>query len=227
MANPNTAPLSEHAVAEANQAPSIARSSGAAIVARVSMDGDYCGRGRIQLHQKVNGYIVTDSEVDIGQTLPDDFFTIEKAKNIFDFDAYVKVFSPENIKKSLSVDYMSYGSDIRTSFRAIKPGEYYITSVYCQISDKRIVFGSKAFGFIFPGPTRPVLGDNFISIKAGQIVDAGVVNIVTVDKGFFSRPTAFLSGLETPQSFRNILKNTLSGLESKLTYARFSATPAR
>ena len=220
--NPYSEPLSERAIAEANQVVSLAQSSGSAIVVRVSLDGQFCDRGELQLHQAQDRRIIDGSEVVIGQTGYNG-----KLSNFFDVEFYKKTFSAENIANAFSGKYGATGNDIRTSFRAIRPGEYYITNVTCEIGKKYVVVGSSASGFIFPGPTAPTLGDNFISIKSGQIIDAGVINIVTLQRQFFFfKGKAYLSGQKAPHLFRNILKNTLPDLEAKITYTKFSTAPA-
>ena len=222
-ASPYSEPLSERAIAEANQAVSLAQSAGSAIVVRVSLDGQFCERGEIQLHQVQERRIIDESMVVIGQTGYNG-----KLSDFFDVEFYKKTFSPENIANAFSGKYGATGNDIRTSFRAIRPGEYYVTNARCEIGNKYVIVGSSASGFIFRGPTAPTLGDNFISVKSGKIIDAGVINIVTLQyQFFFFKGKAYLSGQEAPQLFRNILKDTLPDLAAKITYTKFSTAPAR
>jgi len=105
--------------------------------------------------------------------------------------------------------------DIRTSFRPIEPGRYIVT-----------LFGNVGLlGVKGSNPQIPILGDNSIVIGKGEIVDAGIIDIVSTGSSgvFFKNETARLVGSEAPQPFREVIKRNLPEIYARITYRKFSA----
>lgn len=93
--------------------------------------------------------------------------------------------------------------DIRTSFRPIEPGRYIVTLVNCNNGNSGAAMGFGNVGLLGvkgSNPQNPILGDNSIVIGKGEIVDAGIIDIVSTGSSgvFFKNETARLVGSEVP-----------------------------
>jgi hypothetical protein len=73
------------------------------------------------------------------------------------------------------------------------------------------------------GP-RPVIGDNYIRVNSGQIVDAGLLNIdVLQSGGFLMGGRGQLVASEAPMPFREAIRQHLPKLYPRITYTKFSS----
>ncbi|MFC5759488.1 hypothetical protein [Rhizobium sp. GCM10022189] len=219
-ANPNSLKMSESAKAAGKRAQSMVQEKGAAAVVRVSWDGVYCARGRVRLQKVVDGRIDPGPFVEIGQ--PTGVYGNAALKDFAKLSLQMMTFNLPAVAKAAAVE------DIRTSFRAIESGRYIITMVYCDNGNNNAAMGSANLGWMGENgdkPQIPLLGDNSIVIGQGEIVDAGIVDIVsTGSTGFlFGRDTARLAGSEAPQPMREAMKLNLPEVYARTTYTRFSA----
>ncbi|MGR9169318.1 hypothetical protein [Rhizobium sp. KDH_Rht_773_N] len=219
-ANPNSLKMSESAKAAGKQAQSMVQEKGAAAVVRVSWDGVYCARGRVRLQKVVDGRIDPGPFVEIGQ--PTGVYGNAALKDFAKLSLQMMTFNLPAVAKAAAVE------DIRTSFRAIEPGRYIITMVYCDNGNNNAAMGAANLGWMGEKgdkPQIPLLGDNSIVIGQGEIVDAGIVDIVsTGSTGFlFGHDTARLAGSEAPQPMREAMKLNLPEVYARTTYTKFSA----
>ncbi len=193
---------------------------GAAAVVRVMFNGTYCRRGSVRLQKIVDGKIDEGPFVEIGQPLgPDDMLGL---KDVAKLSFQMLTLNLAAVAKASAVE------DIRTSFRAIEPGRYVITVAECDNGDSHAAMGYANLGSIGDKekkPQIPLLGDNSIVIGKGEIVDAGIVDIVsTGSTGFlFGHQTARLAGSEAPQPLREAMKLNLPDVYAGITYTKFSA----
>lgn len=121
------------------------------------------------------------------------------------------------------------GKDARTSFVAIEPGDYVVTWAACDYGNRRSWMGADhpTLLSVETGTIIPVLGANRISVRPGQIVDGGVLEIRKVEKAsFFSSQTAYLVGQPTPPEFRQRFSEALPELYKRLTFTQFTSAGA-
>lgn len=219
-ANPNSLKMSESAKAAGKGAEAMVQEKGAAAVVRVSWDGIYCRRGRVRLQKVVDGKIDPGPFVEIGQ--PTGVYGTAALKDAAKLSLQMLTLNLAAVAKATAVE------DIRTSFRAIEPGRYIITMVDCDNGNGNVSMGFANVGLLGEKgekPQIPLLGDNSIVIGKGEIVDAGIINIVSTGSTgiLFGHETARLAGSEAPQPFREAVKLNLPDIYSRITYTKFSA----
>jgi hypothetical protein len=172
-------------------------------------DGSLCERGDIRLRPLVNGQLDRSRFVDI-----------------MHFD---DIFGPfARIGKSLgsSPAYSSTGyGKISQLMSGIEPGTYVVTSVSCRMDKRRDSMGwDSGSGFATSANVVPVFGQNTIVIGKGEIVDAGVIEMVQIERaGIFRSAKAMLVGTEAPEAFKAVIRQQLPGLYPDIRFTKFSA----
>jgi len=220
VTNPNSPKMDESAKAAGRKAETMVQEKGAAAVVRVSLNGTYCRRGRIRLQKIVDGKIDQGPFVEIGQPVgPNGTLGLKDVAKLY---LQMLTLNLPAVAKAAAVE------DIRTSFRAIEPGRYIITLAECDNGDSTAGMGYANNGFMGEKgdrPQIPLLGDNAIVIGKGEVVDAGIVDIVSTGSTglFFGHQTARLAGSEAPQPFREAVKLNLPDVYARTTYSKFSA----
>lgn len=204
--NPDAPVFTELARSNAMDAIAYSEKAGAALVVRVKYGKDMCSTSTVTLRKVVDGKIEGDAVV--VDNSPRGFSNIAKGL------AYA--YSMENLK---------YGVGTGSSYRPIEPGRYVVVTIRCSLGQSEITFGNREwdlFDFHGHGLSKPVLGDNSITIEKGQIVDAGTLTILRLEGGLHYG-TGFIVGSEAPESFRDAMRRQLPELAPKITYSRFSA----
>jgi hypothetical protein len=213
----NSTKLSEDAKASAVASETMVKQKGAAVVARITWSQKYCTNGTAQLNRIVEGRI------------SDEFYTVGEVRPPSDKDrnglaelgkAYVHFLT-------LNFAALPKGVDIRTAFVPIEPGTYVVTRVECTYGRTRAVLGGERLPSLFEKPVKytpkPVLGDNYITIGNGEIVDAGILDLdVIEDAHFFGDGKARIIASEAPPVFREAIKQNLPELYPRITYKRFA-----
>jgi len=212
--------MNESAKAAGKRASSMVQEKGAAAVVRVSLNGTYCQRGQVRLQKIVDGRIDPGPFVEIGQ--PTGLYGDKALKEFAKLSMQMLTLNLPAIAKATAVE------DIRTSFRPIEPGRYVVTLVNCNNGNSGAAMGFGNVGLLGvkgSNPQIPILGDNSIVIGKGEIVDAGIIDIVSTSSSgvFFKNETARLVGSEAPQPFREVIKRNLPEIYARITYRKFSA----
>lgn len=221
VSNPNSPEMGADGKNAARQADPMVAEKGAAAVVRVKLNGNFCARGTVRLQKIVDGKIAPGPFTEIGQP-----------SGIYGGAAAMKQFArmtgqmltlnvPKLVKENSA-------GDIRTSFRPIEPGHYAVTMISCEIGNSIATMGTGNLGLFGVQGTEPqftLLGDNTITIGKGQIVDAGVIDIVQTKKdGLFSGGArARLIGAQAPQTFKDAIRLNVPDVYSRITYTKFSA----
>ncbi|MFS2155536.1 hypothetical protein [Rhizobium sp. Rhizsp42] len=217
--NPNSTKMGADGKDAARQADAMVADKGAAAVVRVSLNGSYCVRGTVRLQKVVDGKISSGPFTEIGQP-----------SGIYGADAMVKKLAKTTAQMlTLNVPALIKENgvrDIRTSFRPIEPGHYAVTMITCENGNSTASMGTGNGGLFGAQGKEPhtLLGDNTITIGKGQIVDAGVIDIVqTSSGGFFSSARARLAGSEAPQTFKDAIRLNVPEIYPRITYTKFTA----
>lgn len=201
--NPDAPVFTELARSNAMDAITYSEKTGAALVVRVKYRQEMCNAGTVTLGKVVDGKLRGNSVIIGG---PRGYSNIAKG-----------------IAYAASVEHLKYGVDPGSSYGPIEPGQYAVLLVKCPLGRLEITFGGANWGFFGSSETKPVLGDNSITIEKGQIVDAGTITIMPLAGGL-RRGTGFIVSSEAPESFRDAMRRQLPELAPKITYSRFSAS---
>ncbi|MEN5276831.1 hypothetical protein ABE527_07770 [Brucella sp. TWI432] len=199
--------LNKSAIESARKTEGYVAAKGAAIVARVTINGKICHQANIQLQPLENGLLVPHNVTNIGQN--------------FSFADLGKITLRMATLNIPGVFDVLDSQDIRVSFQPIAPGEYGISRIICSWdANHRSVLEASSRGFFGLGAKKslvPLQLDGKISIKRGEIVDAGVLNIISSSKG-----RAIILASPAPQSYRDTIKRNLPELYPKITFRQFS-----
>ena len=219
--NPNSPTMGTDGKDAARQADAMVASKGAAVVVRVSIDGSFCASGIVRLQKVIDGKIGSGPFTEIGQPT-----------GVYGADAVMKQFARTtgqmltlNVSKLLKENSLR---DIRTSFRPIEPGRYAVTMISCRNGNYNASMGSPNVGLFGVQGTEPqftLLGDNTITIGKGQIVDAGVIDVVPIGGARLSSRNgqARLVGSQAQQTFRDALRLNVPDVASRIIYTKFTA----
>ncbi|WP_018902059.1 hypothetical protein [Rhizobium sp. 2MFCol3.1] len=219
--NPNSTKMGADGKDAARQADAMVADKGAAAVVRVSLNGSYCVRGTVRLQKVVDGKIGSGPFTEIGQ--PNGLYGGDAIiKNLAKTTAQMLTLNVPALIKENGV------RDIRTSFRPIEPGRYAVTMITCQNGNSIASMGTGNAGFWGVQGKEPqytLLGDNTITIGKGQIVDAGVIDIVQMSSGGFFSGAARgrLVGSQAPQTFKDAIRLNVPEIYSRITYTKFTA----
>lgn len=191
------------------------KQKGAAIVVRVKINNAYCGSGVVTLNKVIDGRI-SESRVDIGQVTH-----MTGSNKLGDISSNL-------LKLNFSALPKSQSNDMRTSYEPIEPGAYVVTQVVCDNPGlNTITLGPKPPS-LFEKPVKigpmPLLGDSYIRIGSGQIVDAGLLNIDALEVGGGRvGGVGRLIASEAPTAFRESVRQHLPELYPRITYTKFSS----
>ncbi len=178
---------------------------GAAIVMRVTIDGKICPQSNIELLPLINDSLVTGRSVSIGQI----YSAEDVAKMAFKMATF-------NLSGTLDI---AKSQDLRVSFQPITPGDYGIYRIICSWdAQQRTVLdasSSVAFGFGRKPSLVPLQQDGKITVKKGEILDAGLLNIVS------NNGRAIIVASPTPQNYIDTMKRNLPALYPKVTFRQF------
>lgn len=217
--NPNSTKMGADGKDAARQADAMVAEKGAAAVVRVSLNGSYCLHGTVRLQEVVDGKIRSGPFTEIGQP-----------SGIYGADAIVKKLAKTTAQMlTLNVPALIKENgvrDIRTSFRPIEPGRYAVTMITCENGNSTASMGTGNGGLFGAQGKEPttLFGDNTITIGKGQIVDAGVIDIVQISSGgFFTSARARLAGSEAPQTFKDAIRLNVPEIYPRITYTKFTA----
>ncbi|MBO1039888.1 hypothetical protein [Brucella pituitosa] len=199
--------LNKSAIDNARKTEGYVAAKGAAIVARVTINGKICHQANIQLQALENGQLVPRNITSIGQNY-----------SLADIGKITLRMATLNIPGVFDV---IDSQDIRVSFQPIAPGEYGIARIVCSWdANHRSVLEADSGGFFGLGKQKtqvPLQLDGKISVKKGEIVDAGVLNIISNSTG-----RALILASPAPQSYRDTIKRNLPELYPKITFRQFS-----
>ena len=199
--------LNKSAIDNARKTEGYVAAKGAAIVARVTINGKICHQANIQLQAVENGQLVPRNITSIGQN-----YTLADIGKITLRMATLNIPGVFDVIDS---------QDIRVSFQPIAPGDYGIARVICSWdSNHRSVLEASSSGFFGLGRKKalvPLAIDGTISVKKGEIVDAGVLNIIST-----SKRRAVILASPAPQTYRDTIKRHLPELYPKITFRQFS-----
>lgn len=222
VSNPNSTEMNADGKDAARHADAMVAAKGAAAVVRVSLNGNFCVRGTVRLQKVVDGKISSGPFTEIGQPI-----------GIYGGDAIMKQLARTtgqmltlNVTKLLKENSVS---DIRTSFRPIEPGHYAVTMIRCENGNSVATMGTDNVGLFGVQGTKPqftLLGDNTLTVGKGQIVDAGVIDIVQMGRrgGILSGSAlARLVGSQAPQTFKDAVRLNVPDVYSRITYTTFKA----
>lgn len=198
--------LNKSAIDNARKTEGYVAAKGAAIVARVTINGKICRQANIQLQALENGQLVPRNITNIGQNY-----------SLADIGKITLRMATLNIPGVFDV---LDSQDIRVSFQPIAPGEYGIARIICSWdANHRSVLEADSGGFFGLGRKKalvPLQLDGKISVKKGEIVDAGVLNIISNSTG-----RAVILASPAPQAYRDTIKRNLPELYPKITFRQF------
>lgn len=187
------------------------------LVVRGSFDGDDCN-ALFKLRPVKNGMIDTSQAVYVNRAL---------APTGEEFGREIG-----NLAR-LQLGEVRKDADIRalkSQLTSIAPGEYLVTYATCAVGNKIVKLGSD-YSDVFNKPVAaPVLGDNYIKVLPGQVLDAGVLQIQTTRQdGWFTKGQGRLVAYDAPEIRRQYLRDNFPDVYDRLSFGRFSAyhgTPA-
>jgi hypothetical protein len=205
--------LDRSELAIAARAPSLRAQRGAALLVRVTHDGRGCSIGRARVRTLVSaingGAAYTIGQKRILERDPAELAMAEQMRELFGVDSVPK---RRATVRAADVAYI-----------AIPPGDYIVTRIECQQDGRGYVMGAD-YGDDAPPPGEvfgPVKGHNMISIKAGEIVDAGMLDMVERERGLF-KTRAELVASPTPEAYRTMLGAALPDLAGATVYRSFT-----
>ncbi|NKC27788.1 hypothetical protein HED52_03690 [Ochrobactrum ciceri] len=150
--------LNKSAIDNARKTEGYVATKGAAIVARVTINGKICHQANIQLQAVENGQLVPRNITSIGQNY-----------SLADIGKITLRMATLNIPGVFDV---IDSQDIRVSFQPIAPGDYGIARVICSWdSNHRSVLEASSSGFFGLGRKKalvPLAIDGTISVKKGR-----------------------------------------------------------
>ncbi len=217
----NTEGLSQKAHDQAGKIDSQLQQSGAVIVTRVTNRGDACPLAEVRLRPTRNGQIDTSVFYTVGQT--------RSVSGQSHLGAASSIMWRAATLQMSSVMEDIFPKDGSTSFVGIPPGNYFVTSVTCDYGNGRLTrLGADHPNLLSSetGAIAPVQGGNFIQIRRGDILDAGILDIIETG----STPGLLVDGKTgatvakaTPPSYRQILQKELPDLYRRMRFATFTA----
>ncbi|MGO4705361.1 hypothetical protein AB4072_06240 [Microvirga sp. 2MCAF38] len=121
------------------------------------------------------------------------------------------------------VDDMTY-KEIKDRFVSIAPGTYAVTSIACDYTNKKVWMGADKPTLFSDetGQAVPIKGTNVIEVRAGEILDAGILEIRSDEVGFFETKTASIVSALTPADQQASLRETFRDMSRKLRFATFT-----
>lgn len=190
------------------------------LVVRVRENDSRCSVGSVKLAPVINGKLEPSKALKVGHG----GHNIFSKEDLADFgkqaaDVFTLNFSEFEKKELLH--------DMKTSFVSIPPGDYVAVHVRCDMGKDYAVWmdeGSwsrfRPFGL---GSSKPVTGDNFISVPPGKIVDAGILEMHTAEaRGWFGTGKATLVGHQPSSAMKQELQAEFPGIYAKAVFSRFS-----
>jgi hypothetical protein len=206
--------LDRPALALAEKAPDLRQERGAVLLVRITKDGSSCGVGRGRIRTLASAVFGGPSYT-IGQKtslddLPPGEAATQKLKAVLTLN--VPTLLKQTEVKPVDIAYVS-----------IPPGDYLLTRIECAQGRTTWSMGND-FGSMDARPTGrpqlPVNGANMISIKAGEVVDAGLLDITERQRGFW-KTTGEVVALPAPDPYRQMVATRLSSLATATTYRSF------
>jgi hypothetical protein len=198
------------------QAQRQAQSSEPAIIlVRVRKDGEGC-RGVARLRPFKGGELDMSRFVDIGYVTS------------IDSKAQLQALG-EFIGQGITLDFKTMFADTNKSrkdqFVSIAPGTYVMTNILCEQGRTKTWIGSDHSNLFAAetGRASPIKGANIIDVRAGEILDAGVLEIRSDAVGFFETKTASVVAAPTPENEQAQLREIFQSAGKKLRFSTFRA----
>ena len=197
-----------------------ARTVNAIIVVRVWKDGSACPKGVARLRPLKGGQLDMSRFVEIGYVTS------------FDGKPGLQAMG-EFFAKSATLNFKSIFADFKNTvserFVSIAPGSYVMTSINCQYGNSKASMGDDHANLFVAetGRAFPIHGANTIDVRAGEILDAGILEIRSDAVGFFETKTATIVAMSTPASEQEELRQAFGDTGGKIRFAAFRAAASR
>jgi hypothetical protein len=205
--------LDRSRLAIAARAPSLRGDKGAALLVRITRNGRGCGIGRARVRTLVSaingGAAYTIGQKRILERDPAELALAAQMRDLFGVDTVPKRHARVR--------------DADVAYVSIPPGDYIVTRIECQQDGMVYTMGAD-YGDEAPPPGevfRPVKGQNMIAVKAGEIVDAGVLDIVDRERGLFKTRSDLVAS-PTPEAYRAMIQAELPDVASQTVYRSFT-----
>lgn len=193
------------------------------LVIRLKRDGGNCtNSGTVRLTPVINGNLDPSRSINAGYTnLP---FTAAGFASFGRAMGHMATLDFSGADKEMSLTQM------KTSFVSIPPGDYVVTHAQCAYgrANRTWIGGGNSTGWLPPGmgASTPVAGDNFIRVPPSRIVDAGFLNITTIDDGgWLGNAKGTLVGEEVSGVARRYLRGEFPDLYFTVMFSCFSPWP--
>jgi hypothetical protein len=179
---------------QGNSGPSV-------IVVRIWKDGRECPTGAARLRPLRGTELDPNRYVDIGR--------------ISEFERRDPIERTQHaLRNMLTLDITTMMNDARMkslkdSLMPIDAGSYVLTAISCNWGNAQEWIGVDRPVFLFreSGRFSPVKGANFIEIRPGEVIDAGVLEIRSDEVGFFSAQTGYVAAQPAPPHERDALRD--------------------
>jgi hypothetical protein len=215
VSDPYTRPLSPEGRREIGVVAAGTGRESSSIVVRVAVDGEHCPAGQVRLRPFRNGLPDPDRFVTVGQVN-----ALSDLPHAEGFGQALVKMATLNVS-GLWKDWST--KDPRVSFVRVDPGEYLVTWVNCDRGNRRDWIGGDHPTLLANARySPPVLGANLIRIRPGEIVDAGILELRTVQKaGFLTRATGRVVAHPTPEALRAAFQEAAPDAYRRMTFTTF------
>ena len=213
--------LSQKAHDQAQKVDAQLQQSGAVIVTRVTNKGGSCPLAEVRLRPVLNGRIDPSVFYTVGQTR-----SISGQSHLAGMSSLMWRAATFQISSVMEDIFPKDGS---TSFVAIPPGDYFVTSATCDYGNGSITRLGADYPNAFTSETGvigPVPGANFIHVRQGDILDAGILDIVETG----TTPGLLVDGkigkavaMSVPENYRQILQRELPDLYRRMRFTTFAS----
>jgi hypothetical protein len=188
----------------------------AIMVVRVWKDGNACPKGVARLRPLKGGQLDMSRFVEIGYVTS------------FDGKPGLQAMG-EFFAKGATLNFQGIFADVKNTvserFVPIASGTYVMTSINCQYGNSKASMGDDHANLFVAetGRAFPIHGANTIDVRAGEILDAGILEIRSDAVGFFETKTASVVAMSTPASEQAELRQALGDAGGKIRFSNFRA----